>query len=177
MTEKMILLILLTMFTDEILAELIRCPKIVMEAPMEMKQGRSGFVKRSFALKSKDGLHYFNGFINQNLTFTENFSIGLSYNPKDEKGNIVLLRCNGAHGGTNAHPHHASCHIHISTAERINNGLKPEGKIDMTNEYSTIEDAIQYYAKHINIDSIDRQKYFPPPSGQIDLFGQLNETI
>jgi len=119
----------------------------------------------------------FSGFITQNLAFIENFSIGLSFSPKDEKGKIVLFRCNGPHGGTKNIPHHASCHIHTSTADRINNGLKPEGQIDMTNEYSTIEDAIQFYVRRINIVITDRQKHFPSPSGQIDLFTQIEENM
>lgn len=172
MNTNVILLFLIAMFTEEFLKELITCPKMVVDAPLEMKQGRSGFLKKSFVLKSIDGQYSFNGFINQNLTFSENFSIGLSYNPKEEKGTVVLLRCNGAHGGTIHHPHHASCHIHRTTAEGINNGVKSEDRIELTTEYSTLEDAIQYYVKLINLSSTDKQKYFPPPSGQIDLFGQ-----
>ncbi len=37
-------------------------------------------------------MHSFNGFFNQTLTFLENFSLGLIYNPKDEKGTIVQKR-------------------------------------------------------------------------------------
>lgn len=172
MNTSVILLFLIAMFTEEFLKELITCPKMIVDAPLEMKQGRSGFLKKAFILKSVDGQYNFSGFINQNLTFSENFSIGLVYNPKEEKGTIGLLRCNGAHGGTIHHPHHASCHIHTSTADGINNGVKSEDRIELTKEYLTIEDAIQYFVKRINVDSIDRQKYFPPPSGQIDFFGQ-----
>jgi len=177
MIKKLILLFLAMMITDQLIKELIACKKTVVEAPKDIKEGRSGFKKRTFTLISLDGLHSFSGFITQNLTFIENFSIGLSYSPKDEKGKIVLLRCNGPHGGTKNSPHHASCHIHTSTAERINNGLKPEGQIDITNDYSTIEDAIQFYIRRINIDTADRQKYFSPPSGQIDLFTQIADNI
>jgi len=165
------------MFTNELIAELISCPKTVLEAPREMKEGRSGFAKRTFTLISVDVQYNFSGFIMQNLTFTENFSIGLRYSSKDEKGTIVLLRCNGPHGGTKAIPHHAVCHIHTSTAERINNGLKPEGQIEITNEYSTIETAIQYFARRVNIVPIDRQKHFSPPAGQIELFNQEGDII
>ena len=165
------------MFTDQLIEELISCSKTVVDAPKDIKEGRLGFAKRVFTLMSKDGQHNFSGFITQNLTFTENFSIGLSFSPKEEKGKIVLLRCNGPHGGSINIPHHAACHIHLSTSERINNGLKPEGQIDMSNEYSTIEEAIQFYVRRINIVALDKQKYFPPPSGQKDLFIQLEENI
>lgn len=67
------------MFTDELIEELISCPKTILEVPREMKEGRSGFAKRTFTLISVDGQYNFSGFITQNLTFTENFSIGIGY--------------------------------------------------------------------------------------------------
>lgn len=164
-------------FTDNFIEELSNCSKSVVDAPKEMKEGRSGFAKRTFTLVSSDGQYNFNGFITQNLTFLENFSIGLSYNLKEEKGKMVLLRCNGPHGGTKNIPHHAVCHIHKSTAERINSGLKPEGQIELTNDYATIEEAVQFFVRRININVADRQKFFPPPSGQIDLFADTEEKI
>lgn len=159
------------MYTEDFLEELITCPKIVTDAPSEMKQARSGFLKRSFTLVSLDGQYSFNGFITQNLTFQENFSVGLAFNPKGEKGTIVLLRCNGAHGGTKQFPHHASCHIHKCSADGVNDGNKSEDNIEVTKAYATIDEAIQYYVKRIGIDATHSAKYFPPPSGQRDLFG------
>ena len=70
-------------------------------------------------------------------------------------------------------PHHAGCHIHTATAKRINDGLKPEGHIEMTVEYSTLEDALQFYIRKIGIVREDRQKYFPVPNQQMDIFGNL----
>ena len=158
------------MYTDELIKELISCQKRIVDSPKDLKMGRTSFLKRHFTLMSVDGNYNFNGFITQSLIFSENFSIGLVFNPKGEKGTIVLLRCNGPHGGTKITSHHATCHIHRATAERINTGLKPEGNIELTQEYSTIESAIQFYVKHINLLPDDKQKYFPPPSGQIPLF-------
>jgi hypothetical protein len=125
-------------------------------------------------MTSDDGRNNFNGFILCNKFFQENFSIGLSHNPKEEKGTIVLLRINGLHGGTKVHPHHSYYHIHLATAERINNGLKSEGKIIETTDYSSFETAIQYFIRYIGLDITDRQKYFPPPSSQIDLNTKLD---
>ncbi len=157
------------MYTNKLIQELISCPKIVVDAPKEMKEGRSGFLKKNFAFKSIDGIYNFNGFITQNLTFTENFSIGLTFNLKEDKGKITLLRCNGPHGMTKE-LHHAVCHIHTAIAEDINEGIKVERSIEQTNEYSTLEDAIQFFVKHISVVPTDRQKFFPPPAGQTDLF-------
>ncbi len=161
------------MYTDEQIEELISCPKRIVEPPKETKESaRTGFIKKTFVMVSNDGVYNFNGFIAQNLKFPENFSIGLIYDPKEEKGKIPLLRCNGPHGGTKVFPHHAYFHIHKATAERINNNLKPEGQIDITQHYSTIETAIQYYVRRIGLSVTDRTKHFPPPNPQIELFNQ-----
>jgi len=152
------------MYTEEQIKELVQCPKTIVDPPKKINEGRESFFKKAFTLSSIDGNYHFNGFITQNLTFPENFSIGLSYNPKDEKGSIVLLRCNGPHGGIKNIPHHASCHIHSATAERINNGLKPEGEIELTEDYATIETAIHFFLKKINLITKDIKKNFPTPT-------------
>lgn len=161
------------MYTDEIIDKLITCQKKIVDGPKTVPT-KGAWVKKSFTLSSEDGLHNFNGFITCNNTFIENFSIGLSYNPKEEKGTIVLTRFNGLHGGTKENPHHAYCHIHTATAERINDGLKPEGKIIKADTYSTFETALQSFVKHIGLNPTDKQKYFPSPSNQEELpFAEL----
>ncbi len=155
-------------FTDDLIEELVNCGKKVIDAPKDSGVGR-GSSKVKFLLESVDGLHSFSGFISKNLTFQENYSIGLVYNPKEEKGKIVLLRINGPHGPNENAQHHYGPHIHLSTAERINAGLKPEGFIETDVPYSTIEDAIQLYVKKINIIPADRKKHFPAPNNQIDI--------
>lgn len=123
-----------------------------------------------FTMESLDGEHSFMGFISQNLTFQENFSIGLMYFPKDEKGSIVLARVNGPHGPNEFAPHHNGPHVHKATAENIAAGLKPEsGEIVTDVPYTTVDDAIQYYVRFVNIVPADRQKHFPPPSNQAEL--------
>ncbi len=85
------------LYTDEIIEELLSCQKKVTNSPKDSGVGR-GSSKIKFALESTDGTYSFSGFISKNLTFQENFSIGLVYQPKDEKGTIVILRVNGPHG-------------------------------------------------------------------------------
>lgn len=155
-------------YTDEVIAELIDCPKKVLNSPRDAGIGR-GSSKIKFKLESTDGKYSFVAFISRNLTFQENFSIGLVYQPKDQKGTIVLLRVNGPHGPNENIPHHEGPHVHKATAERINTGLRPEGMIETDVPYATIEDAIQYFVKRINITDADRQKHFPPSGNQIDV--------
>lgn len=161
-------------YTDEMIEELISCPKKLTDSPKDSGAGR-GSSKVKFYLESNDGNYSFSGFISKNFTFQENFSIGLVYYPKDEKGSIVLLRVNGPHGPNENMPHHEGPHVHVSTAVRINAGLKPEGKIEAIVPYATVDDAIQYFLKRINVMVADRQKHFPPPNNQIDFnFGGEN---
>lgn len=164
----MILLLLLAMYTDQFIQDLIVCPKTIIEAPKDSGISRGSF-KTVFGMASVDGLHNFTGFISRNTVFQENFSIGLVYDPKEEKGKICLLRCNGLHGETIGVPHHSFFHIHTVTADDINNGIKVEKHIQETKEYSTLEDAIQFYIKYVNIVPADRKKHFPSPSGQIEM--------
>jgi hypothetical protein len=135
------------MFTDDLIKHLIECPKIITEPPKDAGIGR-GSRKVKFQMKSEDGGYDFRGFISQNLTFDENFSIGLVFYPIGQRENYVLLRVNGPHGWTKDHPHHVVHHIHFATAARINAGLRPEGRIEVTTEYTAIADAIQFYNKN-----------------------------
>lgn len=162
-------LFLILMYTDQFIQQLITCQKVVTEAPKE-KDARSGYTKKVFNLVSVDEQFSFSGFMSQNIMFPENFSVGLVYKPKEERGSITLLRCNGMHGGTIQNPHHAYCHIHTVQADYLNQGSRVENHIEITNEYSTFEMAIQYYINKIAIVPGDRQKHFPPPSGQGSLF-------
>jgi hypothetical protein len=162
-------LFLISMYTDQLIQQLITCQKIVTDPPKE-KDARSGYIKKVFTLLSVDEQFSFSGFMNQNIMFPENFSVGLVYKPKEERGSITLLRCNGMHGGTIQNPHHAYCHIHTVQADYLNQGARVENHIEITNEYSTFDMAIQYYINRIGIVPGDRQRYFPPPSGQVGLF-------
>jgi hypothetical protein len=163
------------MYTDQQLLELIDCHKKIIEPPKFVRSERTAFTKKVFSLCSCDEMHDFSGFITQNIKFEESFSIGLVYKPKLEKNSIVLLRCNGIHGAPNSIiPHHSYCHVHYCSAERINDGLKAEGVIVKAEDYSTINDAIIYYVKRINLIPDHRAKYFPQPKlPQVDLFGNL----
>jgi len=157
------------MYTDKFIEQLITCSKVITDSPKD-KDARAMYTKKVFLMDSKDEQFSFSGFMSQNTKFPENFSIGLVYKPKEERGSFVLLRCNGMHGGTQQNPHHTYPHIHTIQADFINQGSKIENQIDITTEYSTFETAIQFFIKGIGLDPSDRQKYFPPPSGQVVLF-------
>jgi hypothetical protein len=102
----------------------------------------------------------------KNEDFPENFSIGLKYNPTDERGEIILLRCNGQHGvynggsGTPDHPHW-DYHVHTASEEALSVGERAEKYAVKTTEYASYEEALHYFLKTVNIDEAECNKYFP----------------
>jgi hypothetical protein len=166
-----ILLYLAMVFTDNLIQELISCPKKITDSPKQAKGWGSQSTKREFWMESEDGLHKFKGYINQNTNFPENFSIGLVYYPRDEKGKVCLLRCNGPHGDHIGAPeHHLKCHIHTVLARDIADGMKRERHVEKDANYApAIDDAIQYYVKRVNLNVADKRKHFPLPNNQSEL--------
>lgn len=134
--------------------------KIIDPPAREFKEDR-GHMKKNFTLSSLDDSFLFRAFIRFNIKFPENFSIGLDFNPKDEKGTICLLRCNGSHGENKQIPLHESFHIHKATADTINSGVKPESNVEKTEEYASMDGAIQYFVNYINLNQENKNRYFP----------------
>jgi hypothetical protein len=113
-------------YTQQEIDDLIACPKLVSEPPKrEMKLDRGHF-RNDMRLKSTDDKLEFRVFMRRNEDLPENFSIGLVFLAKDGSGEVVLLRCNGPHGGYNdsfdpGHPHW-DYHVHRASAEMIEAG-------------------------------------------------------
>jgi hypothetical protein len=131
------------MLTDDQIAELIKCQKEIVDPPPKNLKEEKGSKRVAFTMSSTDGKYSFSGFILQNSRFPENFSVGLVYLPREEKGTITLLRCNGPHGLQQILSHHVVFHIHKATEENISKGLKAEKFAEETKEYATLDDAIQ----------------------------------
>lgn len=122
-------------------------------------------------LMSKDKQFHFRVFMRQSLEFEEDFSVGLDYVPRDEAGSFCLTRCNGRHGGHQAHPHHLSYHIHTAKAEDVNVGISLERHIEITTEYASFYDAIGHFISLTGIEGTD--KYYPfIRRAQKDLFAE-----
>jgi len=155
-------------YTDELIARLVGCAKKITKPPSKNLKSDRGHLKNDFEIESEDGEHRFVCFVRVNEKFQENFSVGLDYLPKDEPGSVMLLRCNGPHGPTKVPSHHTISHIHRASANTINKGLRPESEIDITDAYSSYQEAIQYFLKTTNIR--DDGPYFP--TGQLTLFTQ-----
>jgi len=153
-------------YTQPEIDELIACPKVVSDAPRrEMKKDR-GHSRNDMKLKSTDDKFEFRVFMRRNEDFPENFSIGLAFLAKDGTGELVLLRCNGPHGGYNdsfdpAHPHW-DFHVHRASAEMIAAGLRPEKAATISAEYASFEEAVQYFLRETNV--ANAREYFADPA-------------
>lgn len=150
-------------FTDKQINELIKCEKKIIQPPFKELKEEKGYFKNNFTLESNDGKEQFRIFIRVNSSFKENFSIGIDYNPREEKGSYCLLRCNGRHGEHQLFPHHQFFHIHTAKAESINTGIRPEFYIEETDKFASYEEALHYFLLRINLNQVEKEKYFPLP--------------
>jgi hypothetical protein len=74
---------------------------VVSEAPKRDLKLDRGHFRSDLRVKSTDAKLEFRVFMRRSEDLPENFSIGLVFLAKDGSGELVLLRCNGPHGGYN----------------------------------------------------------------------------
>ena len=150
-------------YTVEKIEALISCPKVVTDPPKKELKLENGHFRNNLELKSEDGELNFTVFIRINFDFPENFSIGLEYWPKEERGSICLLRCNGPHGefvsSFDLPMTHFVHHIHKAKPENIEAGLRAEKGGEPTNGYGSYDQALSYFCQVINLKNVDQ--YFP----------------
>jgi len=147
-------------YTDETLSQFIACQKRITQPPQKKMRLEGKHLRNEMELESLDGNHRFRVFMRQHQDFSENFSIGMEYLPKDEPGSFCLLRCNGVHGGHRVHPHHLSCHIHRSTSDDVNAGLRVERYIEPTDLYADFRGALCYFLRAVNVQETDLFRHF-----------------
>jgi len=151
-------------WTQPELDELISCSKKVEDPPRKDMRSDRGHKRNDMTLRSPDDTKRFSVFMRINETFPENFSIGLTYDPRDEPGEIILLRCNGPHGEHDNSPiedpqPHFGFHIHRARADVINARLSPDKFASLTDAYASFEEALHHFLKLANI--IGTEDYFP----------------
>ncbi len=117
-------------YTQEEIDNLIGCAKVVSEPPKRDLKPDRGHFRNDMRLKSADGGREFRAFIRRSEDLPENFSIGMAFLPRDGTGEIVLLRCNGPHGGYNA----------------------------VNRDFASYEEALQYFLRTANVT--DARTYF-----------------
>lgn len=155
--------------TETFAQSLIDMPKELIEKPTIPKYEK-GHYRMGFELQSTDKKYRFSAFGRYNATFPENFSVGLIYYPQDEKGAYEILRFNGQHGEHKMFPHHSYFHIHKVNDSAIEQGLKEDSYIEVTDKYTTFEDALRLFARTIKLQPEDIARYFPGKDLQLNMF-------
>ena len=154
---------------NEFIQILLNSTKEIVQPPNKPKLER-GHYRIGFELQSIDKSYFFSAFGRYNVMFQENFSIGLIFIPKDEKGVYELLRCNGQHGEHKMFPHHTYFHIHRASTDAIEQGLREDCGIEITDKYATFEEAVRFFVSLIHLNPEDINKYFPAKDLQLDIF-------
>ena len=145
--------------TSQEIEKLIRCPKIIIDSPRKQMQLANGHWRNDMKLQSNDGEHDFSVFMRKNEDFEENFSVGLIYYPRDIRGDVHLLRCNGPHGPHVLFNHHDRFHVHEADPKNLSAGMRAERTAYITKEYATYQDALGYFLKRCNI--MNAEQHFP----------------
>jgi hypothetical protein len=149
--------------TDSQLDILVRCPKVINDPPRREMRVERGTLRNDMRLVSEDGEHEFSAFMRVNEDFPENFSIGLSYVPKDGTGAVCLLRCNGPHGnfvgeGSNTQSHFLY-HIHVATEANLDAGLRGHRGARRTDSYASFRGALLFFLEHTGVR--EAANFFP----------------
>lgn len=158
------------MLTDDLINKFITEEKIIIEPPKKDFKEENQHLRNDFQLTSSDGERKYSVFIRKHIQFMENFSIGLVFH-SDEGTSYNLFRCNGNHGEIvfdilNPRPHFGY-HTHKITAELLDNNINDPKQSELTREYASYEQAMNYFCRYVNI--IDAGKYFPGIN-QINIF-------
>jgi hypothetical protein len=133
-----------------------------------------GHFRNDMRVRSMEGDREFRVFLRRSEDFPENFSIGLAFLAKDGTGEVVLLRCNGPHGGYNEvfdpeHPHW-EFHVHRATAPMIEAGFRPEKWAEASRDFASFEEALQYFLRVTDIR--EGMTYFPRLRQHVLPFGE-----
>jgi hypothetical protein len=142
-------------YTQEEIDSLIGCAKVISDPPRRDLKLDRGHFRNDMQLKSIDAKLEFRVFMRRSEDLPENFSIGLAFVPKDGSAEVVLLRCNGPHGGCNdsfdpEHPHW-DFHVHRASATMIDSGQRPEKAATVSRDFASYEEALQYFLSTTNV--------------------------
>lgn len=150
-------------YTQQEIEALIECSKVISEPPKREFRSERGHKRNGMLLKTEDGKADFVVFMRINEDFPENFSIGLEHSPRDERGTILLLRCNGPHGeflgNPSSHGPHFVHHVHRADATNLDAGLRGEASAKATDSYASYDEAVRFFLNVVHV--VNAQEFFP----------------
>ncbi len=117
------------------------------------KEKRGSYRQRNFRAETEDGKLY-RIYLRQNMNDSKDFSCGLVWLHNQGKG-LILVRYNGA-----SHRHGSIAyryHIHLTTAEAISAGRKPDSHAEETNRYRTLEGALACLIEDYGVRNLKAQ--------------------
>ena len=154
------------MLTNDDIHNLISLPKVIeRKDPAREYHEADGHRRCSLKLRAKsESGETFGVFVRQNVRFTANFSVGLTYFTGDSQmGRITLVRYNGPHGEYSQAPdgHFAAPHIHRITEDEIDSGsYQPQERHrEITDRYTTFDQALRVFFTDISADGFE--SHFP----------------
>lgn len=139
--------------TDEIIEQLLRMPKRVKN-PRARSSTKAKHVEQNFDVVCEEGKNEFLLITRQSSIIKASFSCGLLWLPAPGQ-RVILTRYNGFD-----HPHsnpieetkfEFRCHIHKATMRYIQAGRKAEMFAEVTDRYSTMQDALFCLVEDCNI--------------------------
>ena len=163
-------------YTDEEIDRLIGCKKKVVEPPQKQMRNLRGYLRNEMTVESLEEGNHFHVFMRQNITFKENFSIGLVFLPNDGRPRIRLIRFNGQHvhreleSDFKSSCWHESSHVHKAKVQNISAGLKEDRFAVRTGRYASFQEAQAEFFKEINLTDV--HDYFPTLSQLSFSFGK-----
>jgi hypothetical protein len=163
------------MLKNEKIDELIKCPKIIIEAYPKngmLPDKKSSFVMRkNLKLQSTDKQYFFEVFIRHNIMLIEQFSIGLLFKTDDRAaGKIALIRYNGQHGQIDwsSGNHYSAFHTHRINEKLLAQKIYEPKHIEITDKFSTFNSALNEFRLYVNL--VNFTEYFPHSDVQMSLF-------
>lgn len=146
--------------TSDKLRQLVEAQKHVTN-PQAKRRTEERYERADYQVKSADGLAEFRIYVRQNLSDVEDFSCGIRWiMPSGET--LTLARYNGL-----SHKHddiEYECHIHKTTTEAIQQGLKPERHAERSSDYRTVEGALHCLLSDFRVTGLktepDQQELF-----------------
>lgn len=145
--------------TQEQLHALITCTKVIKRKPKTDMVHERKYLRNDFTATCPDTGENFHIFIRQSAILSENFSIGLIWECKEEGKNITIFRCNGLHGGNKNVIYHNSCHIHTINLEGLAQDCFQKMDAEITAKFTLFSECLYYFGNHCNIIGLDQ--YFP----------------
>ena len=147
----------LSSITDEEIIQLIECPKVIVKHAKKNMIIENGSERNDMELVFINHIYEeqqsFSVFLRRSTVFSEDFSVGMIWKPKDAK-KMILLRYNGRHGLNRSVAHQRVPHIHRLLADDILHQNYDPHHAELTEEYSTMEGGYSSIYAEVTCDRV-----------------------